>query len=96
MGVDEDSILGKKEKFLTVGQQSGSGRASLVRQGTQRRDAGRILPEELQQNGRGGRLKLPAWDMWEPFTKSILKWSPGCRIVFDKFHVMQHANDADR
>jgi transposase len=32
--------------------------------------------------------------MWEPFTNSILKWAPQCRIVFDKFHVMQHANAA--
>jgi transposase len=32
--------------------------------------------------------------MWEPFTKSILKWAPDCRIVFDKFHVMQHAGSA--
>jgi transposase len=23
-----------------------------------------------------------------------LSWSPACRIVFDKFHVMQHANKA--
>lgn len=30
----------------------------------------------------------------EPFTKSILKWVPECRIVYDKFHVMQHANAA--
>ena len=28
------------------------------------------------------------------FTASILKWVPQCRIVFDKFHVMQHANKA--
>ena len=33
-------------------------------------------------------------DMWEPYTKSILQWAPDCRIVFDKFHVMQHANRA--
>jgi transposase len=33
-------------------------------------------------------------DMWEAFTKSILKWVPDCKIVFDKFHVMQHANRA--
>jgi len=32
--------------------------------------------------------------MWEPFTASILHWAPQCRIVFDKFHVMQHAAKA--
>lgn len=32
--------------------------------------------------------------MWEPFTASILGWAPDCRIVYDKFHVMQHASKA--
>jgi len=25
---------------------------------------------------------------------SIEQWAPQCRIVYDKFHIMQHANDA--
>jgi hypothetical protein len=25
---------------------------------------------------------------------SIEKWAPGCKIVYDKSHIMQHANDA--
>jgi transposase len=33
-------------------------------------------------------------DMWRPFTNSIAQWAPNCRIVFDKFHVLQHANKA--
>jgi transposase len=32
--------------------------------------------------------------MWEPFTNSILSWAPECRIVYDKFPVMQHASRA--
>ena len=32
--------------------------------------------------------------MWEPFRLSIEQWAPNCRIVYDKFHVMQHANAA--
>jgi transposase len=32
--------------------------------------------------------------MWEPFRKSIEQWAPQCQIVYDKFHIMQHANDA--
>ena len=32
--------------------------------------------------------------MWEPFRLSIEEWAPGCRIVYDKFHIIQHANDA--
>ena len=53
----------------------------------------RFFQEEL--SGMQRELIVAACvDMWEPFTKSILKWIPGCRIVFDKFHVMQHANKA--
>ncbi len=33
-------------------------------------------------------------DMWRPFTNSITQWAPNCRIVYDKFHVLQHANKA--
>jgi len=33
-------------------------------------------------------------DMWEPFRLSIEPWAPNCRIVYDKFHIMQHDNDA--
>ena len=32
--------------------------------------------------------------MWEPFRLSIEQWAPGCQIIYDKFHVMGHANDA--
>jgi transposase len=43
---------------------------------------------------RRGRITAACADMWEPFTQSILKWAPECRIMFDKLHVMQHANQA--
>ena len=33
-------------------------------------------------------------DMWEPYTASIMHCAPQCRIVYDKFHVMQHASKA--
>ena len=33
-------------------------------------------------------------DMWEPFRLSIEHWAPQCKIVYDKFHILQHAHDA--
>ena len=33
-------------------------------------------------------------DMWRPFINSIAQWAQHCRIVYDKFHVLQHANKA--
>jgi transposase len=32
--------------------------------------------------------------MWEPFRLSIEQWLPQCRIVHDRFHIMQHAGAA--
>ena len=32
--------------------------------------------------------------MWQPYTNSIEQWARNCRIVYDKFHVLQHANKA--
>jgi transposase len=33
-------------------------------------------------------------DMWEPYRQSLEQWVPRCRIVYDKFHIMQHAGAA--
>jgi transposase len=32
--------------------------------------------------------------MWRRFTNSIEPRAPNCRIVYDKFHVLQHVNKA--
>jgi transposase len=40
------------------------------------------------------RIKLVAMDMWKPFRKSVRKNVPNARIVYDKFHIMRHLNDA--
>src|ERR1019366_4306082 len=33
-------------------------------------------------------------DGWWPFTNSIAQWARNCRMVYDKFHVQQHADKA--
>ncbi len=40
------------------------------------------------------RITAACVDMWKPFRLSIEQWAPNCRIVYDKFHIMQHANRA--
>jgi transposase len=40
------------------------------------------------------RIESACVDMWEPFRMSIEQWSPDCAIVYDKFHILQHANKA--
>ena len=65
----------------------------MVRAGAEEGDAGRVLPEELSARQRR-RIEAACVDMWEPFRLSIEQWAPNCRIVYDKFHIMQHANAA--
>jgi hypothetical protein len=33
-------------------------------------------------------------DMHEPYGLSLEQWVPRCRLGYDKFHVLQHANEA--
>ncbi len=91
MGVDEIH-LGKKEKFLTVVSNLETGEPLWF--GKERKKRRWTNTSGGTQQTARGQIEAACVDMWEPFTKSILKWSPGCKIVFDKFHVMQHANDA--
>jgi transposase len=32
--------------------------------------------------------------MWKPFRLSIEQWATNCQIIYDKFHILQHANQA--
>src|SRR5580704_15614012 len=54
---------------------------------------GAFFQEDLSARQRRG-IEAACVDMWEPFRLSIEQWVPHCRIVYDKFHIMQHANDA--
>jgi transposase len=43
---------------------------------------------------RRRRVEARCVDMWKPFGLSLEQWVPQCRIVYDKFHILQDANDA--
>jgi transposase len=40
------------------------------------------------------RIRLAVMDMWKAFRKSTQKHAPQGAILFDKFHVMRHLNEA--
>ena len=91
MGIDENHI-GKKEKFITVVSNLETGEP--VWFGKERKketiDGFFATQSKLQLS----RIQSACVDMWEPYTQSILQHAPQCLIVYDKFHIMQHANDA--
>jgi transposase len=92
MGVDE-IYLGKSQKFLTVVSNLETAEPLWFGRERTEETLDEFFHTHLSAMQRG-RIAAACVDMWEPFTKSILKWAPECRIVFDKFHVMQHANRA--
>jgi transposase len=92
LGVDE-IYLGKTQKFLTVTSNLETGEPLWFGHDRKQETLDQFFRTQLSTFQRK-RIRAACVDMWEPFTASILKWAPQCRIVFDKFHVMQHAAKA--
>ncbi len=92
MGVDE-IYLGKKQKFITVVSNLES--VEPVWFGAERKKdtLDTFFKEELDQPQRL-EIEAACVDMWAPFRLSIEQWAPQSRIIYDKFHIMQHANKA--
>lgn len=92
MGVDE-IYLGKKQKFLTVVSNLETGEPLWFGSDRKKGTLDSFFHEELSRRQRQ-RIEAACVDMWEPFRLSIEQWAPQCLIVYDKFHIMQHANAA--
>jgi transposase len=92
MGVDE-IYLGKKQKFITVVSNLDSSEPLWFGRERKKETLDQFFREELSA-GQRMRITAACVDMWKPFRLSIEQWAPNCRIVYDKFHVMQHANKA--
>jgi transposase len=43
---------------------------------------------------KNARIRLGVMDMWKPFRNSTSRHAPQAKILFDKFHVLRHLNDA--
>jgi transposase len=92
MGVDE-IYRGKKGKFLTVVCNLETGEPLWFGRERKKETLDEFFRTELVSRQRK-RIQAACVDMWEPFRLSIEQWAPECKIVYDKFHIMQHANDA--
>jgi transposase len=92
MGVDE-IFLGKKTKFLTVVSNLETGEPLWFGRERKKETLDEFFREELNARQRRA-IQAACVDMWEPFRLSLEEWAPNCRIIYDKFHIMQHANRA--
>jgi transposase len=92
IGVDEIHI-GKKQKFLTVVCNLETAEPLWFGRERKKETLDGFFRDELTARQRRG-IEAVCVDMWEPFRLSIEQWIPNCKVVYDKFHVMQHANAA--
>jgi transposase len=92
MGVDEIH-LGKKQKFLTVVSDLETGEPLWFGRERKKETLDEFFDKGLTV-GRRRAITAACVDMWKPYRLSIEQWAPNCRIIYDKFHVMQHANAA--
>ena len=92
MGVDEIH-LGKKQKFLTVVCNLETGEPVWLGRERKQETLDEFFEQQLSGFQRSA-IRAACVDMWEPFRQSIQQWAPQCKIVYDKFHIMQHANQA--
>src|SRR5271170_2070509 len=92
MGVDEIH-RGKKGKFLTVVCNLETAEPLWFGRERKQETLDDFFRSQLVSRQRK-RMEAACVDMWEPFRKSLEQWAPQCKIIYDKFHVLQHANDA--
>ena len=92
MGVDEIH-MGKKQKFLTVVCNLETAEPLWFGRERKQETLDEFFREELSGRQRRG-IEAACVDMWEPYRLSIEQWAPQCKIIYDKFHILQHANEA--
>jgi transposase len=92
MGVDE-LYRGKQGKFLTVVCNLETAEPLWLGKERKKETLDDFFRSQLVSRQRK-RIEAVCVDMWEPFRLSIEQWAPQCQIVYDKFHILQHANDA--
>src|SRR5712692_7287509 len=92
LGVDE-IYLGRRDKFLTIVSDLDTGEPLWAGRDRKRETLDRFFTEALPP-ARRRAVRAVCVDMWEPFTQSVHTYLPDARIVYDKFHVLRHVNDA--
>jgi len=92
MGIDE-IYLGKKQKFLTVVSNLQTGEPLWFGRERKKETLDEFLGQQLSAFQRRV-IRAACVDMWEPFRQSLQQWVPQCQIIYDKFHILQHASKA--
>src|SRR5260370_19256552 len=85
--------LGKKQKFLTVVTNLETGEPLWFGGERKKEPLDEFFEKHLSPFQRSA-IRAACVDRWEPFRQSLEQWAPECRIIYDKFHILQHASRA--
>lgn len=91
IGIDEVALR-KGHKYLTVVTDLETRKVVWAGKGRKSRNLNtffRSLPEATRR-----AVEVVVIDMWKAYRKSVAKYLPNADVVFDKFHVVKHLNDA--
>ena len=89
----DELYLGKSQKFIMVASNLETGEPLWFGLGRKKETLDEFFESQLRSSQRK-RIEAACVDMWPAFKSSIEQWAPQCAIIYDKFHVMQHANKA--
>lgn len=94
LGVDEIAI--RKGHTYRIVVSDLERRRAIWFGGTDRSEASMDLFYAWLGTKKSKRIRLAVMDMWKPFRTSTLKaaHAPQAKILFDKFHVLRHLNEA--
>jgi transposase len=62
--------------------------------GVDRSEASMAMFYDFLGDAASQRIRLAVMDMWKPFRAVTEAQAPGAAILYDKFHVLRHLNDA--
>ena len=91
IGVDEISYR-KRHKYLTLVVDHLSGH--VVWAGKDRKAKTLLRFFRCLGPERAAQLDAVSMDMWEPYLAVVGKKAPQARVIFDRFHIVQHLNKA--
>lgn len=92
MGIDE-IYLGKKQKFVTVVSNLQTREPLWMGPERKKETLDEFFSQQVSAFQRSA-IRAACVDMWEPYRQSLEQRVPQCQIIYDKFHVLQHASAA--
>ena len=91
LSIDEVAMA-KRHRYLTVVTDLNERKVVWVGEGRKSKTLNKFFKSLPEQTRR--QIDVVAIDMWQAYRKSVKKWLPHAKIVFDKFHVMEHLSRA--